>query len=202
MGRKTDLNWDEWTPGLDTDDMTLREVLSTLPAANPEEVPAIIQKYENPSSPHALPGAITLARHDCIHVLIGRGLHVQDEAFVIGVTMGAASDISKAAIDTFIRVSTTEYPEHWRFKTEHIPSFRLGVGFSIDNLSGRDLHLIPLEEDPWQAKTVRQARKDLGIVKEELRAYFRKAQLLVPGTPASRRLDTSMHRPDAALRRK
>lgn len=202
MGRRIDLKWDEWTPGLDTDSMTLRDVLATMPAADAEDVPEIIQKYENPSSPDALPGAISLARHDCIHVLIGRGLHVQDEAFVIGVTMGAASDISDEAVDTFIDVSTTQYPEHWRFKPEHIPSLRLGLGFAIDNLKGRDLHLIELEAEPWQSKTVQQARKDLGIVKEELRAYFRKAELLVPGTQATRRLDTSMHRSDGALSRK
>ena len=26
MGRRVDLNWDEWNPGLDTDDMTLPSV--------------------------------------------------------------------------------------------------------------------------------------------------------------------------------
>ncbi len=202
MGRRIDLNWDEWNPGLDTDDMTLAQVLATLPAAQAEDVPEIIRRYENPESPEALPGAIGLARHDCIHVLLGRGLHVQDEAFVIGATMGAASDISDAAVETFIRVSTCEYPKHWRFEEAHIVSFRLGLGFSIDNLPSRDLHLIPLEDPLWQSKTVRQARKDLGIVKEELRAYFRKAELLVPGTRATRRLDTSAQRPDTRLSHK
>jgi len=201
LGRRVDLNWDEWSPGLDTDDMTLAEVLATMPAANADEVPEIIKKYENPDSPDALPGAITLARHDCIHVLVGRGLHVQDEAFVIGATMGAASDITEDVVDFFIDVSTTQYPKHWRFEAEHIPSYKLGVGFAIDNLPGKDLHLIPLEEAPWQNKTVARARRDLGIVKEELRAYFRKAELLVPGTRASRRLDTSAQRPDVHLRR-
>jgi len=200
MGRRIDLSWEEWSPGLDTDDMTLAEVLASMPAANPDEVPAIIKKYENPDSPDALPGAITLARHDCIHVLLGRGLHVQDEAFIIGATMGAASDITDEVVDFFIKVSTTEYPKHWRFEQEHIASYRLGVGFAVDNLPNKDLHLIPLEEEPWQSKTVRAARRDLGIVKEELRAYFRKAELLVPGTKASRRLDTSGHRTDVHLR--
>lgn len=199
MGRRIDLNWDEWTPGLDTDDMTIAQVLGTMPAAAAEDVPEIIRRYENPESPEALPGAITLARHDCIHVLLGRGLHVQDEAFVIGATMGAASDITGDIVEFFIKVSTTEYPKHWRFQEEHIPSFRLGVGFAMDNLQGKDLHLIPLENEPWQSKTVRQARRDLGIVKEELRAYFRKAELLVPGSRATRRLDTSAHRPDTQL---
>lgn len=202
MGRRVDLNWDEWNPGLDTDGMTIAEVLASMPAANADEVPAIIKKYENPDSPYALPGAITLARHDCIHVLLGRGLHVQDEAFVIGATMGAASDITGEIVEFFVKVSTTEYPKHWRFEEEHIPSYRLGVGFAMDNLKGKNLHLIRLEEEPWQSKTVRDARKELGIVKEELRAYFRKAELLVPGTRATRRLDTSAQRPDTQLSRK
>lgn len=199
MGRRVDLKWDEWTPGLDTDEMTLAEVLSTMPAAEADDVPEIIKKYENPSSPDALPGAIELDRHDCIHVLLGRGLHVQDEAFVIGATMGAASDITEEVVDFFIKVSTTEYPKHWRFEEAHIPSFKLGVGFAVDNLTNKDLHLIPLEAEPWQSMTVKDARDKLGISKHELRAYFRKAELLVPGTPATRRLDTSAYRDDGAI---
>ncbi|MEL6582972.1 MAG: hypothetical protein AAFQ36_03995 [Pseudomonadota bacterium] len=202
MGRRVDLNWDEWNPGLDTDEMTIAQVLASMPAADADDVPEIIKKYENPESPDALPGAITLARHDCIHVLLGRGLHVQDEAFVIGATMGAASDITGDIVEFFIKVSTTDYPKHWRFQEEHIASFRLGVGYAMDNLKAKNLHLIPLEEEPWQSKTVRTARRELGIVKEELRAYFRKAELLVPGTRATRRLDTSAQRTDKQLTRK
>ncbi|MEL6688886.1 MAG: hypothetical protein AAFP28_01095 [Pseudomonadota bacterium] len=199
MGRRVDLNWDEWNPGLDTDDMTLREVLATMPAANADDVPEIIQKYENPKSPDALPGSIELDRHDCIHVLLGRGLHVQDEAFVIGATMGAASDITEEHIDFFIRVSTQEYPKHWRFEEEHIASFRLGVGFAVDNMNNKDLHLIPMEAEPYQSMTVREFRKAIGVNKAEMRAYYRKAELLVPGTKATRRLDTSAQRSDTRL---
>ncbi|MEM9317440.1 MAG: hypothetical protein AAGA70_00335 [Pseudomonadota bacterium] len=201
MGRRVDLQWDEWNPGLDTDEMTIAEVLATMPAANAADVPEIIRKYENPESPDALPGAIHLDRHDCIHVLLGRGLHVQDEAFIIGVTMGAASDISDVHVDTFIRVSTTEYPKHWRFEEAHIASYRLGLGYALDNLPGKNLHLTPLEAEPWQSMSVGAARKELGMSKPELRAYYRKAELLVPGTRASRRLDTSAHRPDGDLNR-
>ena len=200
MGRRVDLTWEEWNPGLDTDHMTIAEVLATMPAAEAQDVPEIIRKYENPESPDALPGAIHLDRHDCIHVLLGRGLHVQDEAFIIGATMGAASDITDEAVETFIRISTTEYPKHWRFEEAHIPSYRLGVGFAMDNLAGKDLHLIPLEEEPWQSMGVEEARKALGISRPELRAYYRKAEILVPGTRATRRLDTSSHRPDGDLR--
>jgi len=202
MGRSVDLEWDEWNPGLDTDTMTLGGVLETMPANNSDDVPEIIRRYENPESPDALPGAISLERHDCLHVLLGRGLHVQDEAFIIGATMGSASDISDEALDLFVKVSTEEYPEHWRFSSEHIQSFRLGVGFSLDNLPNRNLHEIPLEKEPWQSRTVSSIRHEIGISKYELRAYFRRDELLVPGSKATRRLDTSAHRTDRALNRR
>ncbi|MEM9043738.1 MAG: hypothetical protein AAGC81_03515 [Pseudomonadota bacterium] len=198
MGRQL-LEWSDWQPGLDTDEMSLREVLDTLPAANAEDVPDIIRKYENPSSPDALPGAIALDRHDCLHVILGRGLRVQDEAFVIGATMGAASDITSELVEQFIEISTKLYPPHWRFEDAHIPSYRLGVGFAKDMLANKDLHLIPFEGPKYQQRKVGEIRDELGLVKSEMRAYFRKEEILVPGTRASRRLDTSARRPDKSL---
>ena len=38
MGRKL-LKWNEWSPGLDTDDMTVREVMATMPRSDPDDVP-------------------------------------------------------------------------------------------------------------------------------------------------------------------
>jgi len=198
MGRAL-LEWDEWQPGLETDDMTLAEVLATMPKSDASDVPEIVRKYENPSSPDAFPGAIDLDRHDCLHVIFGRGLHVQDEAFIIGATMGADKKMTAKITEQFIEISTTIYPKAWRFKDEHIASFRLGVGFAMDNLKGADLHLTPFEEEPYQSQTVRQLRDDLGLVKEEMRAYFRKEELLVPGTRATQRLDASKDREDRDL---
>ncbi|MEO0911687.1 MAG: hypothetical protein AAFY59_01650 [Pseudomonadota bacterium] len=198
MGRQL-LEWNEWQPGLDTDEMTVAEVLATMPKSDPDAVPEIVRRYENPESPEALPGAITLARHDCLHVILGRGLHVQDEAFVIGATMGAASDITGEIVERFIEISTTLYPPAWRFKPEHIPTYRLGVGFSLDNLAGKDLHLTPFEAPENLERRVKELRDELGLAKSEMRAYYRKEELLVPGTRATRRLDTSARRSDQDL---
>ena len=198
MGRKL-LKWNEWSPGLDTDDMSVRDVLATMPRSDPDDVPEIVRKYENPESPDRLPGAISLDRHDCLHVILGRGLHVQDEAFIIGATMGAASDITAEIVEAFIRISTTEYPEAWRFQPEHIQSYRLGVGFAEDMLANADLHLTPFEEPPLFDTSVAKIRHDLGLVKAEMRAYFRSEEFLVPGSRATRRLDTSARRKDQDL---
>ena len=198
MGRAL-LEWDEWSPGLDTDDMTLAEVLATMPRSDAADVPEIVRRYENPASPEALPGAIDLDRHDCLHVILGRGLHVQDEAFIIGVTMGADSAITDEVVERFIQISTTDYPPVWRFKPDHIASYRLGIGFAMDELPGANLHLTPYEGEPYQSRKVGDLRGALGLVKAEMRAYYRAEALLTPGTRATRRLDTSARRPDKAI---
>ncbi|MEO0829807.1 MAG: hypothetical protein AAFY03_05040 [Pseudomonadota bacterium] len=198
MGRKL-LKWNEWSPGLDTDAMTLAAVLETMPKSDADDVPEIVRKYENPESPDALPGAIHLDRHDCLHVILGRGLHVQDEAFIIGATMGADAAMTPEITERFVEISTTLYPKAWRFEPDHIASYRLGVGYAMDNLRGVNLHLTPWEGEPYQSQTVADLRKGLGLVKAELRAYYRKEELLVPGTRATRRLDTSKERQDKDL---
>lgn len=58
---------------------------------------------------------------------------------------------------------------------------------------------MPLEEPEWINKTVREVRNHFGLVKEEIRAYFRKEELLVPGSRSSRRLDTCGRREDRDL---
>ena len=133
-----------------------------MPRSDPDNVPAIVQKYENPKSPDCLPGSISLQRHDCLHALLGRGLHVQDEAFIIGATMGSASDMTKEIVQQFIHISTTEYPEAWRFEETHIASYKLGIGFTEDALRNKDLHLTPFEKPPLFDTTIRDVRERLG----------------------------------------
>jgi len=191
------LRWSEWSPGLDNDQMTLGEVVATLPGDEPEAIPEIIRKYENPASPDALPGAVTLARHDCIHALLGRGLRLQDEAFVIGFTMAAASAINELHLATFEYVSVHDYPKPYNFAPEHLLAFRLGVGAATDMSPGADIHLSPLEERLDARLGV--LRREFAINVAELRAYFRKEELLLPGTRSTRRLDTSARRDDVHL---
>ena len=56
-----------------------------------EDVPLIIKLTENPKyfTSKLFTGAVDLFTHDCIHVILGRGLLPKDEAFVIGYTMGS-----------------------------------------------------------------------------------------------------------------
>jgi hypothetical protein len=88
MRESTDIDWRRRAPGFDNDALTLGEIYDSLPGDDPGTVHHYVRLFENPDSLVAFPGAVTLERHDCIHILLGRGLLAQDEAFVIGYTMG------------------------------------------------------------------------------------------------------------------
>ncbi|ASP35086.1 hypothetical protein [Labrenzia sp. VG12] len=195
MRASESLNWRHWNPGLDNDHLTLEEVLRSLPAAPPDAIPRIIRLIENPSSPVALPGAITLARHDAVHVLLGRGLTTQDEAFVIGFTMGATQRLRTWQEKVFEFASVRLYPHPYAFSHEDLVSWRLGVA------EGRQQGKIALEDFPFERAghmKLGDLRKLTGVDTVRLRAVNRHIQMLRPDGPATGRLDTDVGGVDAA----
>ena len=72
--------------------MTFKEALNifskTNTAKKQKDISWLVWLIENPKSPFHLHGAATLHDHDHIHVLLKRGQDNDDEAFVIGFTMG------------------------------------------------------------------------------------------------------------------
>lgn len=180
------LKWFQWNPGLDNGHRTLGEVLDTLPAASPTDIPFIIRLFENPSSWIAFPGAITLARHDAIHVLLGRGLSNQDEAFVIGFTMGAAGGIKDWQMRLFRFIATRLYPQPYRWNEREIMAYDLAYTKARGS-AARDLEHFPFER--FLDLPVDELRRRLGIDAQKLYATYRFEKILLPDTPASRRLD-------------
>lgn len=55
---------------------------------NQTDIPLIIKLLENPASPIALLGKISLQNHDCLHIILDISVSPSDEAFIIGFTMG------------------------------------------------------------------------------------------------------------------
>ena len=118
--------WMHWSPGLDNDGDTLAQVYATLPAHEFGSYPWIVLLLENPKSPVALKGRCTLLRHDLIHVLLGRGLFVQDEAFVIGYTMGTSERIGGFEKEFFKFCAHHFYPPSYRFNRKDLAVYDLG----------------------------------------------------------------------------
>ena len=94
-----------------------------------QDVPLIIKLTENPKyvTSKLFTGAVDLFTHDCIHVLLGRGLLVKDEAFVIGYTMGSAKKMARWRRNLFMFFSKYFYPKGYKFKEEERFIFNMAV---------------------------------------------------------------------------
>jgi hypothetical protein len=177
--------WRNWSPGLDNDAVTLRDVLATLPAAPPAAIPWIVRLFENPQGWLRLHGAVNLRDHDMIHVLLGRGLLGQDEAFVIGFTMGSTKAVSWLERMFFKLVVSQLYPHPYRIPWRTLAAYDLGLeagrGMGVPNL-----HLYLREE--LLDRPLGETRRRLGIDTSRLREFYARERTALPGTAASLRL--------------
>ena len=178
-------SWRTWCPGLDNDHLTLRQVLATLPAAPPQAIPWIVRLFENPRGWLRLHGAVDLANHDMIHVLLGRGLLGQDEAFVIGFTMGSTKAVSSLERWFFKIVVASVYPAPYRIPWRILAAYDLGLEAGR-TLGARDVHRAvgaALLDRP-----LGDLRRHLGIDTRRLREFYARERAALPDTPASQRL--------------
>ena len=181
-------SWRTWFPGLDNDDLTLRQVLATLPAAPPQAIPWIVRLFENPQGWLRLHGAVDLASHDMIHVLLGRGLLGQDEAFVIGFTMGSTQAVSPLERWFFKTVVAHVYPAPYRIPWRILAAYDLGLEAGR-TMGVRDIHRAvgPALLD----RPLGDVRRQLGIDTRRLREFYARERAALPDTPASLRLPTT-----------
>jgi len=177
--------WWEWFPGLDNDSRTLRDVLAELPAAPPAAIPWIVRLFENDQGWLRLHGAVSLRHHDMIHVLLGRGLLDQDEAFVIGFTMGCTKSVSRLERWFFRCAVSRLYPEPYRIHAPMLAAYDLGLEAGRA-FGARNLHL-RLRDDMLD-RPLGDVRRELEIDTPRLRRFYAREQAAVPGTLASLRL--------------
>jgi len=181
----SDRDHTRWTPGFDDDDARLGDVLDDMPGIAAQEVSLLVRLFENPASPIGLVGSVSLERHDCIHILLGRGLTQQDEAFVLGYTMGSASRTPAWQRAMFKFACRYIYPREYRFSRDDLKVFDLA--FEAANTHG----ILPIFEYPLEQhrdQTIGRLRARLGIEKSALRAVYRREQQLRPYSSTSARL--------------
>ena len=108
---------------------TLKEALKEFAIDKPGDIPWIVRLLENPASPVALPGKISLLGHDCLHLLLDRYLSSSDEAFVIGFSMGNHRKTKSWHIKIFKFFSRYLYPDPYKFTPQDFYSFDLGFEY-------------------------------------------------------------------------
>lgn len=177
--------WRTWFPGLDNDCLSLRDVLATLPAAPPAAIPWIVRLFENPQGWLRLHGAVDLATHDRIHVVLGRGLLAQDEAFVIGFTMGSTKAVSRLERWFFKQAVSHLYPDPYRIPWPILAAYDLGLE------AGRDMDVRDIHRglgDEMLDRPLGEVRRALGVDTQRLRQVYAREREALPESPASQRL--------------
>lgn len=184
-------SWKEFHNPLNRGDLTLGEALDALkPFAFPQDkIPMFVRLIENPEWDWLpfydfFPGGTTLATHDALHILLGRGLLEHDEAFVIGFTMGASGEMSEWKTRLFSLVSGTLYPEAYRFGDSALEIFADAVRLASD--SG----CAPLHTQSYETMIdtpISELRALLGIPEKGLAEYFRNEAVRFPRDIASQK---------------
>ena len=130
-------------------------------------------------------GAVDLATHDSIHILLGRGLLPKDEAFVIGFTMGSTDQVTTMEERLYALFSKHLYPKVYQFKDEEIRIFKdaTKLGF-ISNCRPLD----KIDYKKYLDWKLRDMREDIGLEGDLITAYFRIEQRRYPKSKASQRL--------------
>ena len=141
--------------------ITIREALKSMESfkLDQTDVPFIIRFFENPKN-MMLPGAVTLASHDIIHVLLGRGLLPKDEAFVIGFTMGPTNQLTSLQKSIFRFITRFLYPSGYRFGPDELQVFETGLQ-AAKEMTCPDLARVDLIR--YLDYTIEEARQMLGI---------------------------------------
>ena len=101
---------------------------------NKSEVPWLIWLMENPKSPIHLHGASALNDHDYVHIILDKGQANDDEAFVIGFTMGNDDRTRAWEVKLFKFVSSKLYPKKERFTQEQLNIFDKGFKYGQSKL--------------------------------------------------------------------
>ncbi|MEO1862305.1 MAG: hypothetical protein ABGY13_04425, partial [Verrucomicrobiia bacterium] len=171
----TDEKVENWFIPLSTTDITLQQAHSQLEefGLEQEDVPLIIQLVENPK--YDLPGidifhgATNLDTHDYIHILLGRGVMIKDEAFVLGFTMGSSNRVTTTEERLFGFLTKYIYPKNYQFTDQDLDVFKDAVrlGFISDCQS-----LAKVDYKKYIEWPVQKIRDEIGLEVDLLKAYY------------------------------
>ncbi len=178
----------DWLPG-DDDLRTLQDIKNTLPGYEAGAIHPLVRLFENPVSPIAFKGAISLERHDYVHIVLNRGLTPQDEAFVLGFTMGTSKNVSSLEVFVYEEITKYLYPREYKFDDDLLKVFELGLHYGkkcdVDHI-----YEFPFEE--WKHCTLREIRQKLKLNMQELQEVYYEEQQQLPDSFVSKRLLTTM----------
>ena len=184
-------NFLNWHLPLDENKVPLKTALSDMHATShdPAAIPLIVKLVENPD--YQLPlfslfhGAVDLKNHDCIHILLGRGMLPKDEAFVIGFTMGSTRAVGCLEERLYEWVSRRLYPGVYKFSKDNIRVFKQALHLAMAS----PVHALDqIDFRKYMDWPLAKIRQKLGIEPDLLKAAYKIEAQTFPQAMESQRL--------------
>lgn len=149
------------------------------------DVPLLIRLTENPNYDIGIfPGAVDLFTHDCIHILLGRGILPKDEAFVIGFTMGSTKKMNWFRTKLFLFISRWLYPEGYKFYPDERRIFELAL--IAGSKCPYDLTKINFKK--LLNKSMTSIRREIKVDTKFIKILYLLEKKMCPNSPESQRL--------------
>jgi hypothetical protein len=164
---------DGWHIPLSNGQITLDKGLESMESFKLEaqDVPLVIKLVENPKYDIGLfAGNVSLHNHDCIHLLLGRGLRVKDEAFVIGYTMGSTKKMPRWRRNLYMFCAKYLFPEGYSFGEEE--RFVFNTAVLAGSKCPTDLSKVDFNREKNGKRRISALRKELGIDKDLLKNCY------------------------------
>ena len=191
MHEHMNISYRDWYVPLKQDTISLRQARDSMALVRAEQdsIPLMVQLIENPKFQipgiRLFHGAVDLAQHDYIHIVLGRGLLNKDEAFTIGFTMGSTNKVTTTEETLYSLISQYLYPKVYQFDKDAIEVFKNAVRL------GYISSCVPLDEydfQPYLDLPVREVRKLLRLEEQLLLAYYEIEKSRYPEAWDSQRL--------------
>ncbi len=184
-------NFLNWHIPLAENDIPLKTALQDMHLTSHAQgaIPFIVQVIENPKYqlPYLNPfhGAVDLKNHDCIHILLGRGMRSKDEAFVIGFTMGSTGNVGCLEEKLYQLAAQYLYPGVYKFTTDDLSVFKQALHLAI---ASPVCALDEVDFDQFMDWPLNKIRADLGIDPHLLKASYQIEAATFPKSEECQRL--------------
>ena len=191
MGRKLS-SYQDWHIPFTRADITLQMALDSLSEVRREakvDSPLMVKLAEAPmlrsSGLKIFSGQMNLYQHDCIQILLGRGLHDMDEAFTAGFAMGSSKKVTDSEHSLYAFIAKHIYPDVYKFTDHELSLFKDAIRLAyISNCSPLD----KFQFDEWLDQPIGIIRDAVGIEADLILAYYGVEQRKYPQFITSQRL--------------
>lgn len=178
-----------WHVPLHHDSLTLGDALATAAPADKVDMPLMLRLQRDPDLSFlgqlVFRAGLDQHQHDCIHILLGRGLLPMDQAFVLGFTIASSKKGSLPEHKLNAEIGRHFYKSVPLFSETEAALFKEGIKLAYMSFC------TPLEDfdfQPWHTRSLRELREAIGVETELLMAYYAVEKHRYPHSPASQRL--------------